>query len=143
MLKENNGPRSASELQKAQKAVEELQVSDFINTYKSEIFMRLEENYERAHSGKSEPESDLAFIADSLPLISAVIQVGSSKQSYDKACHWVQSSLPNANPAPVLSVLTFIYIVEKGYKEFSEDESKQGTWEKMSAAVKKSLKDQQ
>lgn len=141
MAKKTHGSTISSELEKARSAVEELQISDFIETHKTEIFGRLKENYELAHSGKSEPESDLAFIADSLPLISAIIQVGSNKEVYLKACKWVQKSLPSANPSSVLSVLTFIYILEKGCKESSLDEASRETWENMRAAVKKSLTD--
>lgn len=121
--------------EKAKEAVEnQLHVDDFINERKEEIYAKLEDNHRRAMLVEDDSRG-LMFIAESLPLISGIIYVGSTLKNFNDAINWVRKSLPNADPASVLSALTFFYIVEKGWKEFSdknrrraEDEKKREMW---------------
>lgn len=128
-MPENIDVKSASE-----EAVELLQIDDFINTQKGEIFERLEAGY---RSTMNRPEADLLFIAESLPLISAIVNVGSTLNNFRQAVEWVKKELPYAEPVSALSALTFIFIVYKGHKAAldSGDEEKMKVWTKMRERV--------
>ena len=107
-----------------------------------------------------ECQSDMIFIAESLPIISAVIQVGSKLDNYRKAKEWVRGKLPDADPVSVLAALTFLYIVEMGREEYENSteirvykftkpgkepetvvlrDKKQDIWKRISKRVRKSF----
>ncbi len=72
-----------------------------------------------------------------MPLVSGIIQVGSSVENFREAVRWAKECLPNADPGAFLTTLTLIYILTKGRDEFAdhEDEEKQVTWNRMTEAV--------
>ena len=109
----------------------------FIARHKEEIFEKLEHIYD------SDREHEFAFIAASLPLISGIIHVGSRVNDYKEATKWVaeEANMPNADPASVLSALTFIYIVDKGVNDpiIIEIKDRKLKWENMQKLVNRVL----
>jgi hypothetical protein len=126
----------------SKEAVKLLQIDDFIKAQKKEIFERLEKGYRGA---ANRPDADLLFIAESLPLISAIVNVGSSLSNFKQAADWVRQTLPEAEPVSALSALTFIYVVGKGHEaaQDSGDMEKKNIWTKMQARVDALLTSQQ
>jgi len=123
------------ERERAVEAVEDyLQIDDFIESQKDVILKRLEEHYEHV---SDESEAPLLFIAEVLPLISGIVQVGSSVDNFRRAVGWTKACVPSADPGSFLTTLTLIYILEKGRQEFAydEDEEKRVTWSRMAEAV--------
>jgi len=124
-----------AEFEKAQQAVEEqLNADGFIDSQKRTIFEKLEENY---LSVKDQDQAQLMFIAASLPLAAAVIHVGTTLEDFRRANKWVKESLPDADPVSILSTLTLIYIVNKGWQDAagSGDEHKKMVWNEMAGWV--------
>ena len=97
--------------------VDQLKVDHFIESHQEEIYKQLEENARRTREEGC--EGKLMFMAESLPLISGIVHVGSSLENLTNATEWVRRLLPKADPVSILSALTFIYIVEKGAQEFA------------------------
>jgi hypothetical protein len=126
---ENIDVKSASD-----KAVELLRIDNFIDAQKGEIFGRLENGYRNTMNRQ---DADLLFIAESLPLISAIVNVGSTLTNFKTAADWVKQKLPDAEPVSALSALTFIYVIDKGYKAAQNlgDEDKRRVWTKMRERV--------
>lgn len=124
------------------KAVELLKIDGFIKAQSKEIFGRLESGY---RSTRTRAEADLLFIAESLPLISAIVNVGSSLENFRKAVDWAQIELHHAEPVSALSALTFIYVVDKGYKAAQEsgDADSKNMWTKMKELVETLLSKKQ
>ncbi len=93
----------------------------FIERHQKTIFDKLEHFYT-----EEEKDHEFAFIAASLPLISGIIHVGSTVDNYKNATEWIkkEQKMPNADPASVLSALTFIYLVNKGVDEWKTSDSK-------------------
>jgi hypothetical protein len=118
----------------SKEAVKRLQIDDFIKAQKKEIFERLEKGYRGAANRQ---DADLLFIAESLPLISAIVNVGSSLANFKEAADWVRETLPDAEPVSALSALTFIYVVDKGYQaaQASGDVEKENIWTRMQDRV--------
>ncbi|GET36550.1 hypothetical protein [Microseira wollei] len=109
-------------LEKAIEAVEEkLDVEDYIFEHIDLIYHKLEQCDLRAkkaeNDGNQRYQCDMMFIAESLPVISAIIQVGSKLENYNSAKKWVRDELPDADAVSVLSALTFLYIVGMGQGE--------------------------
>jgi hypothetical protein len=130
---------------------EELEIKDFINGNAEKICSRIEE-YDRNVTKKKgkmvvkkemQVTADVTFIADCLPLISGVVSIGCSKESYENACAWIEDKFPNHEPIPLLSALTFIYIVnESDYvkKQLSSDDpDKKEIWTRIQGRVWRNL----
>jgi hypothetical protein len=138
----------------AREAVAQLGIEKFIDIHKEKMYGKIE-NYERMHcanlegseletceitAGKkkgSENKYDMIFIAENLPMIYGVIHVGSKLEDFEKANKWAKKLLPGADALSVLSSLTFIYIVDKGWKEFKDnkDEERRKLWEGIRSRV--------
>jgi hypothetical protein len=124
-----------AENQRAVDAVENhLKIGEFIESKKDAIFRRLEEQYNHV---KGEVEAPLLFIAEALPLVSGIVQVGSTVESLRRSVRWANSCVPSADPGSFLSTLTLIYILEKGRDEFvvCEDKAKREVWNEMTDGV--------
>jgi hypothetical protein len=124
--------------EKAREAVEEnLKAQDFINQHRVEIYARLEECDERVTKAQSEGkvngEADIVFIAECLPMVAAILHVGSTLQNYREAIKKVSDALPDADPVAVLSALTFLYIVERGQNEAPADKTE--AWKRIAKRV--------
>ncbi len=127
-------------LENAKRVVEELlQVSSLIEQYKDQIYRKLEDLDKNV---TNQSGGDIAFMAGGLSLISGIVHVGSTLKDYDRATDWVKQQLAKSDPGPVLSALTFIYIVDKGFNEFkaSSDEDKRDVWERIHKRVESELK---
>lgn len=125
----NSSQLTSRELEMAKEAVTEKLKLDgpdssgqdtFIQKHQEEIFDKLEHLYTN-----EERDHEFAFIAASLPLISGVIHVGSKVDDYREATRWIKEdkNMPNADPASVLSALTFIYLVDRGVDECKKIDS--------------------
>ena len=111
-----------------------LKIGGFIDLHKDAIFRKLEEHHRQVGD---ESESPLLFIAEALPLVSGIINVGCTVENFREAVRWLKSYLPDADPFAILATLTLIYILEKGRDEFAdgEDEDRRVTWNRMAEAV--------
>lgn len=119
------------ELKKAKEAVQELGVVNFINTNQDLIYRKLEDcdirvfkaqkqqNIKSGESCIAGYECDIMFIADSLPLVTGIVNLGS--ETLNNAKQWVRELVPDADPISVLSALTLLYIAEKGYRKYQQD----------------------
>lgn len=112
----------------------------FIEKHKQQIFNRLEDLY------KAEEQHELAFIAESFPLISGIVHLGSTVQDYRNATAWLtgtnpqQGNMPSTDPAAVISALTFVYLVDKGVKDPEiKGTDREDTWKKMDEIVTRIL----
>jgi hypothetical protein len=120
----------------ALQAVTLLGIVKFISRHRTHIYDCLE-NSARSVSPESPP---LVFFAESLPLVSSIIHVGSTRVSYELAKRWVTSGplkSPAGSEASVLSALTFTYLVDEGYKHSRKRHSKldRALWEQMHQLV--------
>ena len=126
-----------SKLDLAREAVEErLKINDFIKNNNVQLYGKLE----KCDLGvKNQPESDLLFIAECLPLINGIVQIGSTLADFNGAIQWIREKLPDAVPVSILSALTFIYIVETAIKDdlVSKDAAKKEIWKRIHERVKK------
>ena len=108
-------------LEDAKTAVRLLGIDDFIERNKKDIYDQLERCLllvaEAEQTGALDLPPDAAFIAEALPLISGIVNVGSNRDTFDKAAAWVQTLIPGANSGRLLSTLTFLYIVDQGRKD--------------------------
>lgn len=129
-LGENNGDffLEKQELEKATEAVKTLGVDTFITENKDLIYRKLEDcdmRVFRAQHGDrhwmERPECNIMFIADSLPIVTGIVHVGSTLQNLNDAKQWVKSKVPDADPISVLSALTLLYVAEHGYQNYQED----------------------
>lgn len=137
----------------AEEAVELLKIEDFLNAHIEKIFDRLEQYDHRVLEleTQGEIEGEVIFVAESLPLISGVINVGSSRESFDEACEWVRNKFPGHEPVPLLSALTFVYIVNEKWSKFEqagstmpkEEAEKKEIWERIHDRVQKMAHGQQ
>jgi hypothetical protein len=151
--------------EKAETAVKTyLHVDDFIEKHSPEIYAWLERRYvesaqkrvkedtpsaaaeaitDLSSADEAEGLDDVMFIAESLPVISGIIHVGSRPNYFKDATEWIKKEFPDAdaNPASVLSALTFIYVVEKAqeYYKASGNEEKRRIWEHICKQVKNLL----
>jgi hypothetical protein len=117
----------------AQFAVEEeLQVQEFFQAHREQIFRKLEECDQIAENAPI--NGDMIFIAESLPLINSIIHVGSDRATLARASNWVRETWGDeADPLIVLSALLFIYVANKGAEEKGNDE----TWKRIHERVEK------
>jgi hypothetical protein len=127
---------------KAKEAVEErLKAQEFIEQHRPEIYARLEECDRRVVTAKdlAGGEADVIFIAECLPMVAAILHVGSTLRNYREGVKWISDSLPDADPVTVLSALTFLYIVEHGQVDARPDEAKMEVWRRISNRVSRLL----
>ena len=120
------------EFERAREAVEEhLKVKEFIENHEQDIYEKLEKFEESASVASREDEH--AFIAESLPLIEGIVQVGSTPKDFEKASGWLKGLLPQADPALALSALVLMYVVGRGHQRFSIQGSsaQRASWERM------------
>lgn len=115
---------------KAKEVVEDiLGAKDFIESHEDEIFERLEEFESRTTKNS---EGDIMFIAEALPLTSGIVHLGSTADNFKKAKAWVRTNLPDSDTVSILSALTFLYLVDKGWQKFSESKEISKTGEEKS-----------
>src|SRR3990172_2887136 len=113
-----------ADLERAAEAVEKrLKAGRFIEGHKGIIFEKLEDNYRRV---KDRDQAQLMFFATSLPLAGSIIQLGTTAEDFRRANEWVRESLPDADPVAILSTLTLIYVVNKGWEEAAASDDDQG-----------------
>lgn len=118
----------------AKEAVEDyLQINKFIDANQKKIYEKLKK-YDSIVGDK--PESDFLFIAEGLPFINGIVQVGSTHKNFQEAIQWVRGT-SEAGAVPVLTALTFIYIVEKKANDPSIPESEKKIWNRICRRVKK------
>jgi len=125
-----------------EEAVEKLGVGGFIETHQKEIFDKLVKSdsyHTKDHQG------DLMFIAENLPLMSAIVNVGSTMEKFKNAKDWVNKpklegglELIGADPISILSALTFRYVARKGYElsKTSGEKEKIEVWERICKRTK-------
>ncbi len=123
------------ELKKATEAVQTLGVDGFISTNEDLIYRKLEYCDMRVFRAQQTPvtmptgdrycmersECDMMFIADSLPIVTGIVHVGSTLDQLNAAKQWVKRMVPDADPISVLSALTLLYVSEHGYKKYQKD----------------------
>jgi hypothetical protein len=117
-------------LQSAKDAVDRLGLTDFIKDNKAAIYRQLED-FTHVTKGPIGLDPNAAFVAQTLPLASGVIHVGSSRTNFDKAALWVQNQSAHAQPNSVLPTLVLLYIVHQGWQDARDthDEKKKAQWE--------------
>jgi hypothetical protein len=117
-------------LHSAEEAVDLLVLRNFVRDNKNAIYKQLEDCDARVSQGPSGLDPDAAFIAQSLPLISGVIHVGSTRENFEAAATWVQKQSPHAEPASLLSTLVLLYVVDQGWQDadVSKDADKKTQW---------------
>jgi hypothetical protein len=128
---------------KAKEVVEDiLGAKNFIESHQDEIFERLEEFDSRTTNS----EGDIMFIAETLPLTSGIVHLGSTADNFKNAKAWVRTNLPDSDTVSILSALTFLYLVDKGWQNFSKSDelTKSGAkrsevWERICRRTKKVL----
>jgi hypothetical protein len=125
-----------------EEAVEKLDVGRFIETHQGAIFDKLEKS--DSHHTKDH-QGDLMFIAENLPLMSAIINVGSTIETFKNAKDWVNKpkldgglELIGADPISILSALTFRYVARKGYElsKTSGEKEKIEIWQRICKRTK-------
>lgn len=103
----------------AKQAVEKLDVSSFIQTHLTQIFDKLEEC--EGYAKNELVNGDMMFMAFSLPIINGVIHIASNRRSLREATSWVVENWEggkDADQVSILSALTLIYVVGKGYERY-------------------------
>jgi hypothetical protein len=75
---------------------------------------------------------DAAFLPTSLPLTNALIHYAAPLDALSEAREWSRERWPDErDPTKMLAVLTLIYIIEKGTKEFAGDPQRHKKWQRM------------
>jgi hypothetical protein len=95
-----------------------------------------QKNQEQKNKDKNIPESvvpeSVEFFSEVLPFMSGIVNVGAQPEDYEKAKVEVENRCKNENKGLsgsviyILSIYTFIYIVEKGLEE---DKGNKDMWE--------------
>lgn len=135
-----------SPLRSAEVAVKDyLKLDQFIDARKNDLYERMEQADKRVTGigeggGCVRPECDLAFIAECLPLMSALLRVGSSPASYKKAVEWVSGAMPGTDAQAVLSALVFLYVVRNALKEVSNDPTRVAIWQRINGRLDRFFK---
>jgi hypothetical protein len=82
---------------------------------------------------EDEEEAPLLFIGELLPMMSGIVQVGSSVKDFRRAVAWARSTAPNADPGSFLTTLTLLYLLSRGKDKFSDsdDYEKRERWQAM------------
>ena len=116
----------------------QLGIVEFLEQQQATILRHLKETFLRR---RNEEQAALLFIADSLPLASAIIQVGSTTVGFKRACDWVKGRSPDADHGNILTVLTLLYTVQRGCEAAlqSGDRPSQELWNEMSQKVNDAL----
>ncbi|MGD8779580.1 MAG: hypothetical protein PVH88_11540 [Ignavibacteria bacterium] len=124
-------------LKNAEYVVKLLQLDKFFSDYIENIYTKLEDLEQNLTEKMG---GDVRFVADGLELISGIVHVGSSLKAYDKAIRWVDKETSSTDPGPIYA-LTFIYIVEEGYKKYQNlpDPDKKKIWESIYRRVESTL----
>lgn len=100
-------------IKKSSEAVEDqLQCNGFISKHWGDIYQNLVDIYNKVAANQKEGR-EILFIAETLPIMSGIVHVGSSLKNFQKASKWVSGMIPDTDPAAILSALTFIYIVNQ------------------------------
>jgi hypothetical protein len=128
--------QAAADEPPALQAVTQLEIVKFITRHRAHIYDWLQSSA-RSVGPECPP---LVFFVESLPLVSSIIHVGSTRASYERARQWVTSGplkSPAGSEASVLSALTFTYLVDEGYKASRQRSSKldRALWERMHQLV--------
>lgn len=116
---ESAGPPSRRVRKIAEQAVQELGIRSFIDNHLKEITRRLEECESAAQNAPV--DSDMLFIAMSLPILNGVIHIASNQRNLRKAMEWAtktwggESDPGEFDPISVLSALTLIFVVCEGW----------------------------
>jgi hypothetical protein len=131
-------PPPRTVLQTATTAVEMLDVRPFVRKYIEPILSKLEECEQDAAS--SPVNSDMMFLALTLPVINGVIHIASNPKALRESMAWVTEKWqePHGDPDPIslLSALTLIYIVVEGWNRYKDDATKSQVWRSMLNHVK-------
>ena len=110
-------------LKNAADAVAKLDVEQFIEKHLRSLFQKLEECDNYAESAPV--NGDMMFMALSLPIINGVIHIASNRTTLKNAMDWVLAKwkVPHKDPDPlsILSALTLIYVVGRGWSEYKDD----------------------
>jgi len=128
-------PTDLPRLEQAREAIRQLDLAPYIEQNHAAIFRHIEQAYAR---NRGETNDGLMFIADSLPVTSAIIQIASTIGNSDKAKEWVHERLPTANEPAVLTMLTLIYIIHTGCEAAlnSGDQRLLDLWSEIAQKVK-------
>lgn len=123
---------------KEEAAVVKLGLKEFIGDHFAQIRERLE-YFDSVVMARAGSETDTLFLAESLPFVNSVIQVGSPNGKYIKAIEWMRSEMPEAAPVSILTGLVFLYIVEKGAEWAKKDGGKgeKKTWERIEGRARR------
>jgi hypothetical protein len=125
-------PRRMCEI--AAEAIDRLGVRDFIGKHLGDITERLKECESAAQNAPV--DSDMLFIALSLPILNGVIHIASNRENLQRAIAWATHKWrghPGAaprkrkkdfDPISILSSLTLIFVVCEGSKARSAGEKK-------------------
>jgi hypothetical protein len=118
-------------------AENELEIKRFFEEHKGQIYEKLKDCDKFAL--QAGPQSDMIFVAESLPIINGIIHVGSTRQRLTEANKWVRETWgESADPLIILSALVFVYVVEEGAKQF-KGTAEQPVWDRIQGRVKKLL----
>lgn len=122
-------------------AVEKLGVEKFIEVHgKDQIFPKLEDCDKHAENAKV--DSDMMFIALSLPVINGIIHIASNPTNLKKAMGWVYENwtkvadVDDPDAISILSALTLLYVSIKGEEANREEPDKKEIWQRILQRVK-------
>lgn len=139
----NGGQPSGNGSITPDKVVKEwLKIDDFIDKHEEQIFTKLEECDQNIMTALEKGQIDqsqdfVMFMCQALPLISSIIQIGSSLKALNEATDKIREKLSDIDAVSVLSALTFAYIVEvKVWGEFKSSE-KEKQWNRIRNRVQK------
>ena len=106
------------------RVVDELKLHPFITKNRDEIADRLVSVYYRAlQQGE---EAQLLFIAECVPLLEAIVQLGSDSQKYDQLVKLIHSTPIRSQPMCILGALVFIYLVETEFADYDKNHKEHG-----------------
>jgi hypothetical protein len=125
------------EFETAQKAVEKLGLIEFINAHKTLIDEKIRacDAHVMASEATGDTFGDMTFIATCLPLAAGIVHVGSELKLFQDAQNWVREDLELPDSTSVLSALTLLYLVQKGWEENLRDPA----WIRIHGRVKRFL----
>jgi hypothetical protein len=131
-------------LELANEAVGILQLPTFFKDhpdYLQTIHDRLEEIHDDAEKVNARKEKsvkgEMTFMGRSLPLTNGVIHIGSDRTGLRAAVDWARTTWEDwPDPLSILTALTLVYIVERGWDENKHKADKRGTWARIGARVK-------
>jgi len=136
-LSEDRSTAATVKLKRAREAVESwLDLAGFIDLHKSGIYKKLEECDKLAT--QTQTREGQTFLSESLPLISSIIHVGSSRGNFTRAANLIKENWPDADPAVLLSAFTFMYIVSKREDSLGvslRNNRKRAVWDRISRSV--------